>query len=299
MQDKLECLFRKSKILESKGNSILGGCNAGKLPKHRFVYREPEAAPVLSVYTAGIGYWGADAFRYRRNSNTFALELVIDGEFLFSDNGVHYVAPPGNLFIVHLHHDIEMMCTTTLARKRTIILNGQLLEAIATSLRLTDCAFIKLSNPDEIEAKFMAVEKLLVKGDISSLRQADAAAYELLLHLAKEMSAPMPEKMLLLTEMIDKHLNQMLTVADLARSLHMSRVTIHRMFQEYYHCTPLAYMTNKRMTMAEWMLRHSERSIKEIAATLGYKNQLYFSTAFKKYHQLSPKNFRRRLTTEK
>ena len=34
MQDKLEYLLRKSKILESNGNSILGGCNADKLPKH-------------------------------------------------------------------------------------------------------------------------------------------------------------------------------------------------------------------------------------------------------------------------
>lgn len=300
MQDKIECLLRKSKIIESEGSSILGGCNEGRLPRHRFLYREPEVAPVLSVYTAGIGYWGDNVFRYRRDSNTFALELVIEGEFLFTDNGVHYAAPPGCLFIVHLHHDIEMMCTTTRARKRTIILNGQLLEAIVTSLRLNDCAFIKLSDPDEIEAKFMTIEKLLLTGDSASLRQADAAAYELLLHLVKEISsAPIPEKMLLLMEMIDNNLNQMLTVEDLARNLHVSKATIYRMFRDHCHCTPLAYMTNKRMTMAEWMLRHSERSIKEIAAALGYKNQLYFSTSFKKYHQLSPKNFRRRLTAKK
>ena len=58
-------------------------------------------------------------------------------------------------------------------------------------------------------------------------------------------------------------------------------------------------MTQCRMTAAEEMLNGGEQSIKEIAAALGYKNQLYFSAVFRKYHGIPPSKFQRVQLNEK
>lgn len=51
-------------------------------------------------------------------------------------------------------------------------------------------------------------------------------------------------------------------------------------------------MTKYRMVLAEEMLSVGEHSIKEIASLLGYRNQLYFSSVFRKYHGVPPSDFR-------
>ena len=95
-----------------------------------------------------------------------------------------------------------------------------------------------------------------------------------------------------LLNVIHCNLDKMYSIADLAKASGSSSASIHRMFLQYCNCTPLSYMTRYRMMFAEEMLSTGERSIKEIASLLGYRNQLYFSSVFRKYHGVSPSDFR-------
>jgi AraC-like DNA-binding protein len=47
------------------------------------------------------------------------------------------------------------------------------------------------------------------------------------------------------------------------------------------------------MQLAVQLLDHSVLSIKEIAERTGYSDQAYFSNDFKKFHRLSPGEWRR------
>lgn len=95
-----------------------------------------------------------------------------------------------------------------------------------------------------------------------------------------------------LLNIIHFDLDKMYSIADLTKASGASCATIHRMFLQYCNCTPLAYMIKYRMMLSEKMLSVGERSIKEIASILGYRNQLYFSSVFRKYHDVSPSDFR-------
>jgi len=48
------------------------------------------------------------------------------------------------------------------------------------------------------------------------------------------------------------------------------------------------YLVTLRMNKALVLLLTATQSIKEVAATVGYTNPHYFSTAFKKFHGISP-----------
>jgi len=57
----------------------------------------------------------------------------------------------------------------------------------------------------------------------------------------------------------------------------------------------LQYITNYKMSQTIELLRHSELSVQEIAASLGYDNTNYFTRLFAREEGYSPTEFRERV----
>ena len=67
-----------------------------------------------------------------------------------------------------------------------------------------------------------------------------------------------------------------------------------RLFRKHLGVSPLEYRNRLRIEEAKRHLAHSTLSMKEIAERLGYRNALYFSTAFRKRTGVSPSLYRKR-----
>jgi AraC family transcriptional regulator of arabinose operon len=83
-----------------------------------------------------------------------------------------------------------------------------------------------------------------------------------------------------------------LSLKKVCNSLGSSQSTLNRLFKKYLGASPIEYFIAQKMLAAKEMLKNDKLSIKEIAETLGYSNQLYFSTEFKKRNGSSPREFR-------
>lgn len=83
-----------------------------------------------------------------------------------------------------------------------------------------------------------------------------------------------------------------LTIEDLARSAGMSRDHLRRTFKTRFGLTPIAYLEECRMKQAAVLLRETDQEVKEVAGHVGFKNANNFSTAFKRFHGVSPEIFR-------
>ncbi|HZC71786.1 MAG TPA: AraC family transcriptional regulator [Jatrophihabitans sp.] len=82
------------------------------------------------------------------------------------------------------------------------------------------------------------------------------------------------------------------TLAGLAEAVAVSRATLARRFQLLVGQPPMAYLTEWRLTMAADLLRDSRESIESIARRVGYGNAFAFSTAFKRAHGATPRDYR-------
>ena len=59
--------------------------------------------------------------------------------------------------------------------------------------------------------------------------------------------------------------------------------------------TLISYLTEVRISYAEKMLMHTDMTVLNIANSVGYSNQSFFTQTFKKYFQCSPTEYRKRL----
>lgn len=91
---------------------------------------------------------------------------------------------------------------------------------------------------------------------------------------------------------MEANLDNKITVTEMAKHLHVSRMTLLRLFHKYFQMSPKDYLLKLRMEKAQKLLLDPQNRINEVSALLGYKNPLYFSMAFRKYTGLSPRNFR-------
>jgi len=82
-----------------------------------------------------------------------------------------------------------------------------------------------------------------------------------------------------------------ISLDDLAQYVSMSSFYLSRVFSKVYGTNIKEYIIKIRMEKAKSMLIEGNKSVKQIAFEVGYVDQNYFSKAFKKYTNISPKEY--------
>lgn len=95
-----------------------------------------------------------------------------------------------------------------------------------------------------------------------------------------------------LRELIEHNYCRLHAPSDYAELLHVTPKTLGRCVREHLGKTLTDLIRERILTHAKWQLLHTLRPIKEIAAEIGFRDELYFSRLFKQQTGVSPKFFR-------
>ncbi|MDR2119172.1 MAG: helix-turn-helix domain-containing protein [Tannerellaceae bacterium] len=85
--------------------------------------------------------------------------------------------------------------------------------------------------------------------------------------------------------------NPGLSVSMLAAEVGLSRAQLHRKLKEQTGVPAGDFIRNIRMKQAGDLLKGKKISISQVAWAVGFSNQTHFSTAFKKFHGMSPVDY--------
>lgn len=83
-----------------------------------------------------------------------------------------------------------------------------------------------------------------------------------------------------------------LKMDDLADDLSMSRVQLYRKVKALTGTSPSDILREMRLSRGHWLLTHTDHSISEIAAEVGYAVPSYFTACFKKQYGVNPTELR-------
>ncbi len=131
---------------------------------------------------------------------------------------------------------------------------------------------------------------------------------ELLLYLTKMEFTPqnkLVEYQFELTETIRKihdqllqHMEQRITIEELSKQYLINQTTLKNVFKSVYGTSIAAHIKEHRMQQAAYMLTKSNMNIAEIAQAVGYDSQSKFTTAFKAYFKVLPREYRKNKTKQ-
>jgi AraC-like DNA-binding protein len=82
------------------------------------------------------------------------------------------------------------------------------------------------------------------------------------------------------------------TVAALAADAGASRAALARRFTELVGEPPMTFLTGWRLDLAADLLREPDATIGSVARQVGYGSPFALSTAFKRVHGISPREYR-------
>lgn len=91
---------------------------------------------------------------------------------------------------------------------------------------------------------------------------------------------------------IDDNLNIVLTCKNIADYCHVNEIYLNRIFKEHTGETLLKYIHRKKANYSIELLKNKELSLSEVSAMLGFANEYYFNTFFKKSVGVPPGAYR-------
>ena len=122
--------------------------------------------------------------------------------------------------------------------------------------------------------------------------------YIFMAHMMKEARDTMPnvgssssQYVLAAIKYIQFNYSHDISVDDIAKAVGVSRSHLYRVFMSNVGQSPIDYLTNYRVGEACSLLKSSNLSIAEIAVSVGFFDQFYFSRVFKKVKGVPPSKY--------
>ena len=95
---------------------------------------------------------------------------------------------------------------------------------------------------------------------------------------------------------IETNYHDKITLDSLASNCNLTKYYLSHKFTEFYRKSPIAYLTEVRITAAKDLLKTTNLSIEEIASGTGFSSSSYFSQTFQKFCHISPQQYRKAQT---
>ena len=92
-------------------------------------------------------------------------------------------------------------------------------------------------------------------------------------------------------QFIEENVTKPISVSDLASFTGLSPATIYKLFRKILNMSPVHLIQMTKMKRAAELLHDPDHSVKEIALTLGFSSQYYFTKVFKQHFKMPPSEY--------
>lgn len=91
---------------------------------------------------------------------------------------------------------------------------------------------------------------------------------------------------------IETHLSEELTIQQLCDRFFVSKTKLYHLSQQAFGMGISDYIRQLRLEKAKLLLQKEDKSISNIAFSVGFKDANYFTRIFKKYENMTPKAYK-------
>ena len=97
---------------------------------------------------------------------------------------------------------------------------------------------------------------------------------------------------------IEQNYTRDFSIEDISATLGIDRGYFGKLFKRATGQSPQQFLIQYRLIKAANLLKTTDLSIRDVASSVGYENQLHFSRAFRKMYEVSPREYKKALPNE-
>jgi len=286
--------IKKSRYIDAKD----GDLSEGRHEFENIFYHHYSPASVdfpLTIMQGGTSFWTAGDFWQRKNCAITGIEIVINGDLTLIQNSREWLVKEGECMVLQRGAS-HRYATGPSGRleKWWVQLDGALLDTYMQITGLCNRDVVGHNDPPTMKRLFRMAFDLLKDKPAGYESELSLCAYRLLLELHKNAISAYPEAVRNAIDFIQQNVHKELARLEIARRSGIGSCYLTRLFKTSAGMTPVQFHEIQRMkTARHLLLARPELSIKQIAAHMGFANQLYFSKRFSRYAGMSPRQLRK------
>ncbi len=270
----------------------------------RIYFGKTDETSRLPIFMTTVGYWEHQKETERpQGFPDYQLHQVIHGQGrLILQEEEEYVVGPGDVFFLYPDIPHRYMPISDRWELAWVSFQGREASQLLSYAGISSSRVCKLRTSKLLRG----LEQLLVReehrtdADYTDYDiQCSKQLYALLLDLKPLLIVPANhkdelERLKPVLRYIAEHLDQSLSLKELADVAVVSPQYLCRLFQKALHTRPLFYVNQERINRSkQLMFSEKELRIYEVADRVGYENASYFCAMFKRHTGMSPESFRR------
>jgi AraC-like DNA-binding protein len=270
----------------------------------------PQTKTPFYLEMAGISYCDGTYKMTRQDSGETVLEYVVDGCGYINVDGENYTASAGDVYILRKRTTHTYWSDAKKPWVKIFFnIRGALAEKILEEYKLGIKGKVVLRG-DGLESDFRELLAKLSNDTVSQAEKFDLAALDFLKIIIKlsnldklqgDLSGELlsvEDEMNRLVEYIAMNPKRIVGNQELADVIFRSKDFVIKRFHTNFGVTPYEYQIQQKIFSASNMLKNTKMSVQEIASSLGYDDQHYFSYMFKKRCGMSPTQYRKQFKIE-
>ena len=210
----------------------------------------------------------------------YLIHLVVSGKGVFEVGGRTYEVVPGDLFFARPSQLIRYTADEAQPWEYSWVgFNGACAHKLAAQLPFTDAA--PVHHTQDLEGMRAALSSIyssraLMRETSESRPHSTSSSSQYVLNAIKY---------------IQFNYSHDISIDDVAKSVGVSRSHLYRVFMLNVGKSPIDYLTEYRVNEACKLLRSGTLSIAEVAASVGFLDQFYFSRVFKRAKGVPPSKY--------
>jgi len=230
----------------------------------------------------------------------YALHYVLSGKGYFKVNNVTYSLSTGESFIIFPETEVSYYPDPVDPWEYVWIdFKGEEALHLLSMTNFTQYYPVAPAFNENLEPLFHIIETSNLKSfekERSNSRLCLLLSYYME-YYPKIDAASKTEYVLSAREYIENNYwKDQLTVLEIVEFIKIERTYLFRLFKEETGMSILNYLTSYRVQRACYLLQYSGLSVKSIACSVGFNDQLYFSKVFRKATSYSPSEYRKNLS---
>ncbi len=221
---------------------------------------------------------------------------IIDGSCTIKINGAEYTARPNQLFLLP-YNSVQTLYTEP---ESTVTKHWFHCSLPCGDRDITELInlphFIEVKDSDYIENLFLKLYKKEKEQSLTAKLEQKALVLEMLAYYIKasrgtEIDISIDGRITQILSYINDNLSKDISLEELSEMMHFNPSYFIRFFKSATGITPISYILNRRIALAQKLLLDEKATIKDVSLKAGFQNTRYFSRYFKKITGFSPASY--------